>query len=61
MENETLIAENVEIDMETLCIATSSALRNHLAQYHARIAILDAVEYALSPEDRKKLEEYREQ
>lgn len=57
MENETLTAENVEIDMETL----TDAHRQGQFGYLARWAVLKAVIKALYPEDRKKLEEYRNQ
>ena len=59
MENETLIAENVEIDMETLTSAEYGWTR--LAKTQARIRVTEAVIKALSPESRNKLEEYREQ
>ena len=55
MENEILIAENVEIDMETLC----DAQEQDGALY--RWKVIDAVIKGLSPEDRKRLEEYGEQ
>ena len=60
MENETLVAENVEIDMETLRIARS-LLVSRIVRHVALTCIADAVENALSPADRKRLEEYREQ
>lgn len=59
MENETLIAENVEIDMETLSKAWDGRAF-HITR-EARVSIVVAVLNALSPEDRNKLEEYREQ
>ena len=49
-----------EIDLETFDIAKNPRY-NRMAQYLARLCILDAIENALSPEDRKKLEEYRKQ
>ena len=60
MENEILIAENVEIDMETLRKSLSMHV-NPLTRSTARVDIIMAIVEALSPEDRKRLEEYREQ
>lgn len=56
-EDKTLIAENVEVDMETLRIAKSS--REHpLARHRAQAAIVEAVIKGFYPEDRKRLEAY---
>jgi len=53
----TLVAENVEVDMETLRIAQS--VRVHpLDRHRAEARIVDAVINALEPEDRKRLEAY---
>ena len=59
MENETLVAENVEIDMETLSNAFEGCTSHIMRE--ARVSIVLAVLKALSPADRNKLEEYREQ
>ena len=55
MNNEVLNAENVEIDLETLA--------NALTQLggFARWEVVFAVEKALDSEDKRKLEEYRNQ
>lgn len=58
MENEILIAENVEIDMETLYKALSVS-SHYLVRGRATVSIVEAVIKALSPEARNKLEEYR--
>jgi len=57
IKNETLIAENVEVDMETLRRAQGFAV-NPPSRTDARIAIVEAVILALYPEDRKRLEAY---
>jgi len=57
IKNETLIAENVEVDMETLRIA-SSVLEPRLLKLDALMDIRDALLKVLSPEDREKLEAY---
>lgn len=60
IKNETLVAENVEVDMETLSIAQSC--REHpISRNCARMDIVEAVIKALYPEDREKLEAYRNQ
>jgi len=60
MKNEVLIAENVEVDMETL--ATAQSHRAHpITRTGALYDIWNAVIEALGPEDRKRLEEYRKQ
>ena len=57
IKNETLIAENVEVDMETLGRAQS--FRVHpITRQEAQQAIVGAVLTALSWEDRKRLEAY---
>ena len=60
MENEILIAENVEIDLDTLA-GTQSPQVNRYKQEWLKDIIVNKVIKALSPEDRKRLEEYREQ
>ena len=60
MENEILIAENVEIDMETIS-KSLSIHTNNLTRSTARVDIIQAIIKALSPEDKIKLEEHREQ
>jgi len=56
--SETLNAENVEVDMETLRIAQS--VREHpLARHRAQKAIVESVIGALDPEDRRRLEAER--
>ena len=57
MNNETLNAENVEIDLETL----DNAMGQGFGAALARWKIVEAVIDALDPADRKKLEEYRNQ
>lgn len=57
IQNGTLIAENVELDMETLRIA-QSVMEHPLARHQAQACIMDAVINALDPEDRKRLEAY---
>ena len=54
-ENETLIAENVKIDLVTLVNATDQL--GNLARWN----VLEAVIKALDPKDRKKLEAYKNQ
>ena len=55
--SETLIAENVEVDMETLRIAQS--VRGHpLARHRAQKTIMDAVINALDPKDKQRFEAY---
>ena len=57
---QTLTAENVEVDMETLRLAKSP--REHpLVQRRALEAIRDAVIAALYPEDRERLEAYEKE
>jgi len=57
INNKTLVAENVEVDMETLRIAQS--LRVHpLARHRAQEEIIEAVIKGLDTEDRKALESY---
>jgi len=60
VKNETLIAENVEVDMETLRIA-QSVNAHPLARHRAQETIVDSVIGALYPEDKKGFEEYQEQ
>ena len=56
-EKRTLVAENVELDMETLRIAQS--VNGHpLARHRAQKAIVESVIGALDPEDRKRFEAY---
>lgn len=57
MENETLIAENVEVDMETLADAMGQGYCSHIARW----AVINVLIEALYPEDRKRLEDYRKQ
>jgi len=57
IENETLVAENIEVDMETL----NEAMSCRVTMDKARVRIVEAVIAALDPEDRKKLEAYRNQ
>ena len=58
VKNETLNAENVELDMETLRIAQS--VRGHpLARHRAQKTIVDAVINALDTEDKRRLEAER--
>ena len=55
--SETLTAENVEVDMETL--RTAQSVNGHpLARHRAQKAIVESVIGALDPEDRKRLEAY---
>jgi len=54
----TLIAENVEVDMETLRIA-QSVNEHPVARHTAQTCIVDAVINALYPEDKKRLEAER--
>ena len=57
--SETLIAENVELDMETLRIAQS--VNGHpLARHRAQKTIVESVIGALDPEERKRFEAYQE-
>jgi len=57
--SETLTAENVEVDMETLRIAQS--VNGHpLARHRAQKTIVESVIGALDPEDRKRFEAYQE-
>ena len=60
MENEILIAENVEIDMETLAMATSPRYNTYMKRVAGHVILYEIIK-ALSPADRKKLEEYRNQ
>jgi len=53
MNSEILIAENVEINIETLESATDQ--RGNRARWD----VLDAVIKALDPEDRKRLEAHK--
>lgn len=55
MNNETLNIENVEIDLATLADAMCQ-----LGDW-ARWGVVRAVEKALDPEDKRKLEEYQNQ
>ena len=57
VKNETLIAENVEVDMEILRIA-QSVNEHPLVRHQAQSCIVDAVINALYPEDRKRFEAY---
>lgn len=59
IENETLIAENVEVDMETLISAQCH--QGRLALDLARDKVVEAFLAALYPEDREKLEAYKNQ
>lgn len=52
--DKTLIAENVEVDIETLRIA-KSCMEHPLVRQRAQEAIVDSVIAALNPEDRKRL------
>lgn len=54
---EILVAENVEVDMETLRTAISANPKVYAITL-ARCRIVDAVKNALAPEDRKRLEAY---
>jgi len=60
IENETLIAENVEVDMETLRIAQSFG-NNMISRNNARMEIVEAVIKALYPDDKAKLDVYMSQ
>lgn len=60
IENETLTAENIEVDMDTLDCALSSRI-HPIVQSKARLKIVELVCNALYPEDREKLEAYRDQ
>ena len=58
VKDEILTAENVEIKLETLWIATSCHvhyLRKDMAQHRIVQAVIDG----LSPEDRERFEEYK--
>jgi hypothetical protein len=57
IKNETLVAENVEVDMETLSTSMSFLVPS-LTRRNALIDVRDAVIKALSPDDREKLEAY---
>jgi hypothetical protein len=57
VKNETLVAENVEVDMETLKVAVSTNPQIHSITL-ARCRIVNAVINALDPGDRKRLEAY---
>jgi hypothetical protein len=52
-----LIAENVELDMETLRIA-QSVNEHPLARHRAQACIMEAVINGLDPEDRQRFEAY---
>ena len=57
--SETLTAENVEVDMETL--RTAQSVNGHpLARHRAQKAIVESVIGALDPEDRRRFEAYQE-
>ena len=58
VKNETIIAENVELDMETLRIAQCVSF-HPLARERAHQRIIEAVINALDPEDRKRFEAYQ--
>jgi len=60
IENETLVAENVEIDMETLEDAQSYG-KNLIRRDMARDRIVEAVIEALYPDDKAKLDVYMSQ
>ena len=60
MTGEVLVAENVEIDMETLAKAHSCRIP-HLDRFSALCEMRRIVVKALSPEDRKRFKEYQEQ
>lgn len=60
IENETLVAENVEVDMDTLDCALSSRI-HPIVRDKARLRIVNIVIDALYPEDREKLEAYKNQ
>ena len=55
--NGTLVAENVEVDMETLRLSQSYQV-HPLSRRIAQANIAEAVIKALYPEDREKLEAY---
>jgi len=57
MNKETLIAENVEVDMETLNNAFDAPTLYERTL--ARVNIAQAIVDALDPEDRKKWEDYK--
>ena len=57
VQNKTLIAENVEVDMETLRTATSANPKVYAITI-ARCRIVNAVLNALAPKDRKLFEAY---
>jgi len=58
MENEVLIAENVKIDMEALIMVGNPRFSSHV-RFGIATDIVTAIYRGLSPEDRRKLEEYR--
>jgi len=59
IENETLIAENVEVDIETLINAQSHPSMHAISK--AKDKVVEAFIDALYPEDREKLEAYKNQ
>jgi len=60
IENETLTAENVEVDLETLEDAQSYG-ENLIRRNRARDKIVEAVIEALYPDDKAKLDLYMSQ
>lgn len=57
-KSEVLVAENVEVDMETLRIA--QCVSSHpLARERAHQRIIEAVINALDPKDRQQFEAYQ--
>ena len=61
VRNGTLVAENVEVDMETLRLARAIAKEHPLVRHQAQACVVDALVSALDSEDRRRLEEYERQ
>jgi hypothetical protein len=59
VKDETLTAENVQVNLKTLHTALGSY--SFSPKEIARMAIVKAVRDSLSPEGKRKLEEYEEQ
>jgi len=54
-----VIAENVEVDIEDLRLATGWSFFHRIARSEAAMKVVEAVINGLSPEDRKRLEDER--
>jgi hypothetical protein len=54
--NETVVAENVEVNIDDLRLATGWSFFNRSARSEAAMKVVEAVIKGLDPSDREKLE-----